>query len=183
MPIHELPRKEWLLMLWKYHHGHLPDTEQARVKAVIQNDLQARTDAEQVLEIINQLRQTGHWDPSPDFPERMLASLLGKTGKGGLLRNTMIVTAVILALVLLLIWLRRSNQQASLKVEALQRLQLPTPAIPFMDIQSDQLILKSVAGENLIPSATGVQLKDPVQGIEQELDDWIQGPLPTKSQK
>jgi hypothetical protein len=183
VPIHELPRKEWLLMLWKYHHGHLPDTEYARVKAVIQNDLQARTDAERVLEIINQLRQTGHWDPSPDFPERMLASLLGKTGKGGLLRKTLMLTAVILVLGFLLIWFRHSHQQASLKVEALQRLELPTPAVPFMDIQNDQLILKSVAAEKLIPSATSVQLKDPVQEIEQELDDWIQGPLPTKSQK
>lgn len=176
MLIEELPRKEWLLMLWNYHHGHLPETDYARVKESIQSDMQARLDAERVLEIINQLRQTGHWDPSPDFPERMISSLLDKTSSGRNPRIAWLGIAFLVVLALVLLWLRSSHHQKTEKTVEIQHNEVPLKPDSLMEIESGGLILRNTPASGLIHSPTTMQLKDPVDNMEKELENWLDPP-------
>ena len=176
MLFEELPRKEWLLMLWNYHHGHLPETDYARVKESIQSHIQARLDAERVLEIINQLRQTGHWDPSPDFPERMISSLLDKTSSGRHPRIAWFVIAFLIVLAIVLLWLRSSRHHKTEKLGEIQHIEVPLKTDSLMEIESGGLILRNTPANGLIHAPTTMQLKDPVEGMEKELDDWLESP-------
>jgi hypothetical protein len=109
----EMNRKEWLLHLWEYHHGHLSKEDMKSVRERLAADVNARTDSEQVSAIINQLRQTGHWDPSPDFPARMVAPLL-QNGRLTPARRILLASSATLLLVLAIWVAARGTHQTPL---------------------------------------------------------------------
>jgi hypothetical protein len=200
-------RKAWLIELWDYHHGHLKPERMAQIEALLQEDAKAKTDSDRVYQIINELRQAGRWETHPDFPgqmvERILASEGGGIGKKVLLAA---VVLVVLWLVWGF-FSGSGEKSLEPAREMKEPLISPVPNDPevsgeiggnevpanlgdeMLEAEMGELIPQwravPEAGEKVpgMPSSSitagteTFQLRDPVRRIENDLDDWMEGPL------
>lgn len=189
-------RKDWLLELWNFHLGLLPENDKQAIQARLANDVNARTDSERVLELIQQLRQTGHWDFSPGFPEKVLAPILKKDpGAGSRLRIPVLVISLILALFLIWLLVRRTSEEEvsqnppkpvlaeerpvlSQPVDRLEKENQTNTTNPSTGAGLELKVKSNLFEGAGHPSREARELNDPVMNIESELDRSIQGPLP-----
>ncbi|KXK38407.1 MAG: hypothetical protein UZ16_OP3001000848 [Candidatus Hinthialibacteria bacterium OLB16] len=189
-------RKEWLLLLWKYHLGLLPEKDKETILSRVAQDDNARVDSERVLEMIQQLRQTGHWDFSPDFPEKVLAPLMNKVpGANSRLKTIVIVSSLILAAAVIWMLIRKTDGEQRTQVSptpllaAQEPAEAPQAGLPAKPLAAGSASPSRPAGLELKvktdlfngagrPPQGSRELKDPVIGLESELDQSIQGPLP-----
>ncbi|MCG3199711.1 MAG: hypothetical protein GHCLOJNM_04236 [bacterium] len=173
----ELPRKDWLLVLWDYHHGHLPPEKHQAVEELTRSDLDARTDSERVLEIINELRQIGRWDPSPEFQLEALDRLI-RAGEPSRLPKILVAAVALVILLVALYFLFRGEEVESKLVPL-----TPSPeTISLFSPPADTSIhlRRPERAEPALPrwvESTTLELRDPVANIETEVDNRFPGVL------
>lgn len=175
-PIAGLSRKEWLLLLWNFHHGHLNESEKNRVEVCLASSEDARIDSERVNQIINELRQIGRWDPSPDFPERALSRLMPSKP---FLSIPVLIGIGLAVAILLVLWflLSGGNVDTGREPESISRSTLNAPGV------DPSFLAESPFGEDLNnpPDPSNrqrlLQLRDPIPEMESDLDSWLDSPL------
>lgn len=166
-----LPRKDWLLVLWDYHHGHLPPEKREAVEDLVRDNLDARADSERVLEIINELRQIGRWDPSPEFRLEALDRLI-RAGQPSARHRALLACAALLILLLVLYLLLRGEEVRSNLVPATPSPETMTHFMRPADISVNlpRPDIPDRGGSLWIDSAP-LELRDPVSVMETEMDN------------